>query len=135
MRSLVSAARVGRLATASAAGRPHAVPTCFALVGETLYSAIDHKPKRGQRLRRIANIEATGRASLLVDEYAEDWSALWWVRLDGPARVVTDETETREAVAALMEKYRQYARQPPDGPILALDVRVWRGWSAATGAE
>jgi PPOX class probable F420-dependent enzyme len=130
MRERVSAARVGRLATVSADGRPHAVPVCFALVGDVVYSAVDQKPKRSTRLRRIANVEATGRACLLVDEYDEDWSALWWVRLDGTARIV-DGDEARRAVVALVEKYRQYAERPPAGPVLALDLAQWNGWSGS----
>jgi PPOX class probable F420-dependent enzyme len=130
-RSLVAAARVGRLATVDAAGRPHAVPVCFVLLGDTAYSAVDHKPKRSTRLRRIANIEATGRACLLVDHYEEDWSALWWVRLDGAARVVTDPGEAARAVDGLVGKYPQYAARPPAGPVLALDVRKWTAWSGA----
>lgn len=133
MRQRVSAARVGHLATVSADGRPHAVPVCFALVDDVAYSAVDQKPKRTTRLRRIANVEATGRACLLVDEYDEDWSALWWVRLDGTARIVDGE-EARRAVEALAEKYRQYAERAPAGPVLALDVAQWSGWSATIRA-
>jgi PPOX class probable F420-dependent enzyme len=129
-RGRVAAARVGRLATVDAEGRPHAVPVCFALVGDVAYSAVDHKPKRSVRLRRLANVAATGRACLLVDEYAEDWSALWWVRLDCAARVVRDPAEAARAVAALVAKYPQYAVRPPDGPVLALEVRRWTSWMA-----
>jgi PPOX class probable F420-dependent enzyme len=129
MRRLVEPARVARLATVSADGRPHLVPVCFTLVGEVAYSAIDHKPKRTSRLRRLANIEATGQASLLVDEYHEDWSALWWVRLDGRGRVVSDAAEAADAIAALMAKYDQYAATPPAGPVLAIEIARWSGWS------
>jgi len=130
MRALVTGARSGHLATVGADGHPHVVPVCFVLCGEVAYSAVDHKPKRTSRLRRTANIEATGRASLLVDFYAEDWSTLWWVRLDGPARVVTDQAEADRAIAALVGKYPQYAGHPPAGPVLALDATRWIGWSA-----
>jgi PPOX class probable F420-dependent enzyme len=130
MRRLVDDGRVGRLATVDARGQPHAVPVCYALVGDVAYTAVDRKPKRGQRLRRFANAQATGRASLLVDAYDEDWSRLWWVRLDGPAREVDDPAEAGRALAALVDKYRQYAAAPPPGPVLALDVARWTGWSA-----
>jgi PPOX class probable F420-dependent enzyme len=131
MRRRVQNARVGRLATAGSDAQPHAVPVCFVLVGNVAYSAVDQKPKRSTRLRRIANIEATGRACLLVDAYSEDWSTLWWVRLDGRARVVDDPAESGRALAALTEKYPQYAAAPPPGPVLALDIERWAGWSAA----
>jgi PPOX class probable F420-dependent enzyme len=130
MRAAVTGARVGRFATVRADGRPHVVPLCFVLLGEVVYSAVDHKPKRGPRLARLANIEATGVASLLVDTYDEDWSRLWWVRLDGRAGLVRDPGEADRALAGLVEKYPQYAAQPPDGPVIAITVDRWTGWSA-----
>jgi PPOX class probable F420-dependent enzyme len=132
MRRRVRAARVARLATVDAGGRPHLVPVCFALLDETVYSAVDHKPKRGTRLRRLANVAATGRACLLVDEYRDDdWTALWWIRLDGHGRVVTDPAEARRALDALVGRYPQYAAHRPGGPVLAVDVTTWTGWSAS----
>jgi PPOX class probable F420-dependent enzyme len=131
MRQLVGTARVGRLVTVAGDQTPHAVPVCYVLRGETAYSAVDHKPKRHSRLRRIANIEQTGRACLLVDDYSEDWSRLWWVRLDATGRVVTDRAEAEQAVTALAAKYPQYRQHRPSGPVLALDITGWRGWAAA----
>ena len=49
----LTAARVARLATTDPDGRPHLVPIVFALDGDTLYSAVDRKPKRSSKLRRI----------------------------------------------------------------------------------
>jgi PPOX class probable F420-dependent enzyme len=131
MRRLAESARVAHLATVGADGRPHLVPVCFVLLGDVVYSAVDHKPKRTTRLRRVANIEATGRACLLVDGYSEDWSALWWVRLDGAGRVVDDPVEAARAVTALTGKYPQYAGRAPAGPVIAVDVTRWSGWSAS----
>jgi PPOX class probable F420-dependent enzyme len=133
VRRLVESARVARLATVGPDGRPHLVPVCFVLLGDVVYSAVDEKPKRDGRLRRLANLEATGRACLLVDEYHEDWSALWWVRLDGHGRVVGDVVETADARAALAGKYPQYVQRPPRGPVLAITVTRWTGWSADSG--
>lgn len=129
MRALVDAARVAHLATVGADGVPHLVPVCHVRLDDRVYHAVDHKPKRGPRLRRLANIEATGHASLLVDEYDEDWTRLWWVRLDGTGRAVADPAEAEAAVAALTAKYPQYASRPPVGPVIAIDVYRWTGWS------
>jgi PPOX class probable F420-dependent enzyme len=130
VRRLAASARVGRLATVGADGRPHLVPVCFVLLGDTAYSAVDHKPKRSSRLRRLVNVEATGHACLLVDRYSEDWSTLWWVRVDGRAREVADPAEAARAVAALVDKYIQYTERAPPGPVLAIDISRWVGWSA-----
>ena len=125
-RSRFAAARVARLATADAAGRPHLVPIVFALDGETIYSVIDAKRKRGGPLRRLANVAANPAACALVDHYSEDWSALWWVRADGTARVVpAGESEGRRACALLA---RRYPQQRATGPVLALDVARWSHW-------
>jgi PPOX class probable F420-dependent enzyme len=132
MRSRVDRARVGRLATVDAEGRPHVVPICFALDGDVLYSAVDQKPKRSRRLRRLENIRRNPAVTVLVDYYEEDWSRLWWVRLRGEARVLEDGSESERALALLAEKYAQYRREPPAGPVVRLDIREWRGWSGAT---
>jgi PPOX class probable F420-dependent enzyme len=131
MRSLVERAQVGHLATVRADGRPHVVPVCFVLLDDVAYTAVDQKPKRGNGLRRLANIEATGGACLLLDEYHEDWSALWWIRLDGRGRVVHDAGEAGRAVTGLVRKYPQYRDQPPNGPVIAVDITAWTGWSAS----
>jgi len=124
-----AAARVARLATADLEGRPHLVPIVFALAGETLYSVVDAKPKRTTELRRLRNVRSNPSVSLLVDHYDDaDWSALWWVRADGAARVLDlAEDEARTAVQLLAERHPQ---QRAAGPVLAVDVERWSGWSA-----
>ena len=132
MRRLVSTAPVGRLATVRRDGRPHVVPICFVVTNDVVYSAVDNKPKRQRHLQRISNVAATGTASLLIDEYDDDWSRLWWVRLDGRARLVDNTVEAERAIRLLCNKYPQYRDQPPSGPVLAVDVERWVGWSATT---
>ena len=128
MRERVADARVARLATVTSDGGPHVVPCCFVLDGDTAYSAVDGKPKSTLALRRLDNIAAHPRASLLVDHYDDDWTTLWWVRVDGPARVVTDAGERDRAVRLLTVKYEQYERVPLPGDVIAIDVTSWRAW-------
>jgi PPOX class probable F420-dependent enzyme len=120
----LATARVGRLATVTADGRPHVVPVCFALDAGRIYTAVDAKPKTTQALRRLENVRASGRASLLVDHYEEDWSQLWWVRVDGPAEVL----DSNGALDALAAKYEQYRADPPAGPVIAITPERWRSW-------
>lgn len=127
-RALFEAARVARLATVDEQGLPHLVPVVFAMRGDTVVFAVDHKPKRTTNLRRLRNIEATGRVSLLVDHYDEDWTRLWWVRADGTARVLSDD-DRDEPVGWLVAKYDQYTGRPPAGPVVRIDVTTWRGWA------
>jgi PPOX class probable F420-dependent enzyme len=134
-RELLAAARVGRLATVRPDGRPHVVVCCFALHGSRVWTAVDAKPKATVRLQRLANVRAHPWASLLVDHYDEDWGALWWVRVDGPAAVLDGGDERDEAIAALVAKYEQYAAAPPDGPVIALVAERISGWSARPRAR
>jgi PPOX class probable F420-dependent enzyme len=122
------AGRVARLATADGRGRPHLVPIVFAVDGAAIYSAVDAKPKTSTALRRLANIAANPQVSLLVDHYDDDWTRLWWARADGTARVLLD---CAAAVDLLAERYPQYREMPPPGPLIAIDVARWSGWSAA----
>jgi PPOX class probable F420-dependent enzyme len=126
----LSTARVARLATTDPDGRPHLVPIVFALEGETLYSAVDRKPKRSSKLRRIENARVRPDVTILFDHYDEDWSRLWWIRLRGRARVLDDGEERDRALALMQEKYPQYRAEPPDGPVLAVDVTEVRQWTS-----
>lgn len=125
-------APVARLATADAAGRPHLVPVVFAIAGETIYSAVDAKPKRTTRLKRLANVAENPAVAVLVDHYEDDWSRLWWVRADGRGRVVAAEDEESVlAVDRLVARYAPYREVAPPGPVLAVDVERWSHWAAA----
>ena len=124
----VAAAPVARLATVRPDARPHVVPITLALVGDTIVTAVDHKPKTTTSLQRLRNIEAHPAASVLVDYYEDDWSRLWWARADGTARVVHAGHEREEAVERLVAKYEPYRRQPPRGPVILLAVERWASW-------
>ncbi len=128
LRHRVSQAPVARLATVRPDGHPHVVPITFAVDGERVVTAIDHKPKTTSSLQRLRNIRANPVASVLVDHYDDDWSRLWWVRADGVARV---RDASPEALAALTAKYPQYAATPPPGPFLEITVRRWSAWAAS----
>jgi PPOX class probable F420-dependent enzyme len=129
-RERVRAAPVARLATTDPDGRPHLVPIVFALLDDTLYSAVDAKPKASRTLRRVENARSRPGVTVLVDRYDDDWGRLWWVRLRGRARVLDGGEEAERALAALAAKYQQYREAPPGLPVLAVDIREWRGWSA-----
>ena len=126
-RARFASAPVARLATVTPDGRPHLVPVTFALDGDTIYTAIDAKPKRGTPLRRLTNIAANPRVTLLVDEYDEDWSRLWWVRADGVASV---EAIGPKALVLLRDRYEQYGAVELTGPVIVVRVDRWLGWLA-----
>ena len=121
---------MARLATADTGGRPHVVPIVFACEGDRVWTAVDHKPKRTRALQRLENARSNPRVSLLADHYEEDWSALWWVRADGMARVI-DVADAPRGMELLAERYPVYRLQPPAGPVVEVAVARWTGWSAA----
>jgi PPOX class probable F420-dependent enzyme len=119
---------VARLATVGPDGAPHLVPIVFALLGadgDVLVSAVDGKPKRTRALRRLANIAASPRVSVLADHYEQDWSRLWWVRADGTARVRDTHPD---GLAALVARYPHYRAAPPAGPFIEITVAKWTEW-------
>ena len=122
---------VARLATVGAAGAPHIVPITFAFDGDEIFTAVDAKPKRGTPLRRVENVAANPRVSVLVDRYDPDWRRLWWARADGSARIATDGVELERALSALRARYPQYATVALIGPAIVIAVDRWSGWSAA----
>ena len=88
----------------------------------------DAKPKSTVALRRLDNIRAVPWVAMLVDHYADDWAALWWIRIDGTARVIDTGPEFDHALRLLVGKYEQYLRNAPPGPVIAIDVTGWRAW-------
>jgi PPOX class probable F420-dependent enzyme len=121
---------VAMLATSGPDGAPHIVPVVFAVHGDMVYTAVDAKRKSTKRLRRLANIEANPKVSLLVDHYENDWAALWWVRADGVAAIHYSGDEMATGYSLLRRKYLQYQRIALDGPVVTVEVRRWSSWQA-----
>lgn len=130
MRRRILESRVARLATADGSSRPHAVPICFAMEGDRLFFAVDAKPKRTTNLKRLRNIAANPSVSVLFDHYEEDWSKLWWVRVDGAARIVEGGEESARVIDLLAGRYEQYRRARPAGPVVEIAIERMSGWSA-----
>jgi PPOX class probable F420-dependent enzyme len=127
--------RVAHLATADAAGAPHVVPVCFQVVGDTLYVAIDEKPKQSAdpfRLRRLRNISQNPRVAIVADVFDDqEWSRLGFVLVRGAARVLREGAEHTRAVAALREKYAQYRHMTlEERPVIAVDAEQVTLWGA-----
>ncbi len=121
---------VAHMATVDLDGRPHVVVHTFAAEGDWVFHAVDHKPKRTAELQRLANIRAHSDVSVLVDHYSDEWERLWWVRADGVAHIFEPGDDLwADPIRLLAEKYPQYREHPPEGPVVAVEVRLWSGWS------
>jgi PPOX class probable F420-dependent enzyme len=128
-RAFVAAHRVARLASADAAGSPHVVPICYALIGDTVYFTIDGKPKKTAKLKRLANLRANPRAALVVDRYDEDWSRLGWVMVQGAAEILLEGAEHDQAQAALRARYPQLAGMEIAAlPVVAVRIDHAASW-------
>jgi PPOX class probable F420-dependent enzyme len=133
--------RLAHLATADTTGAPHVVPICFALIGTTIYIAIDEKPKTGDfwRLRRLRNIADNPRVAIVADVYDDqDWSKLGFVLVRARARIlssvaaeapVTDLAEQARAIRTLRAKYPQYVNMAlEERPTIAADIESVTAW-------
>ena len=121
--------RIAHLATADAAGRPHVVPVCFAHRDGRIYIAIDEKPKRSQRLKRLRNIEENPQVALVFDRYDEDWSRLGWVLVRGAAAILDGGSDHELALAALRERYAQYQSMALEGrPVISMTEERVSSW-------
>jgi PPOX class probable F420-dependent enzyme len=129
-RAFLAGRRVARLATADAAGRPHVVPICYALIQDKVYFTIDEKPKKkAGELKRLANLRANPFAALVIDRYDEDWSRLGWVMLRGPAEILGSGPEHDEAQAALRQRYPQLAAMRIEHlPVVAVRIEHAGSW-------
>ncbi|HET6320226.1 MAG TPA: TIGR03668 family PPOX class F420-dependent oxidoreductase [Chloroflexota bacterium] len=137
-RAFVDRQRVAHLASASVTGVPHVIPVCFARLEQTLYVAIDQKPKRAdpRSLRRVRNVLENPRVALVADVYDEDWSRLGFVLLHGAARVLEGGAEHGEALSALRQKYEQYRGTAlEERPVIAIDVDRATMWGTARALE
>jgi PPOX class probable F420-dependent enzyme len=127
-RARLATVPVVRLATSDAAGQPHLVVATFAVDGDQIFTAVDHKPKTTRNLRRLRNIEENPRVAVLADHYEDTWAALWWVRADGRARILTGAADMAAPIELLAGRYWQYRENRPDGPVIAITVDRWSGW-------
>jgi PPOX class probable F420-dependent enzyme len=121
------------MATVTEDGRPHLVPVTFAAEGNSIYTAVDAKPKSTTAggLQRLRNIRANPRVAVLADHYSGDWTSLWWVRADGRAAILEDPQQMAAPIALLTARYPQYRDLRPAGPVIAIRVERWTGWAAS----
>jgi PPOX class probable F420-dependent enzyme len=129
LRRRLADSSVAVLATITDDGKPHLVPICFALDGDVIYFAVDQKPKRTRDLKRLHNIAANPSVAVLVQHYEHDWRRLWWVRVDGTARVLEAGDRSTRAVEVLIDRYPQYRERPPEGPVVEIAVARITGWA------
>lgn len=134
VQKLLKKARVARLATLDKKNQPHIVPVCFVYNGELFYTALDKKPKRvtPEQLARVRNIRVTPHVALLIDEYDDDWTRLWYILIRGKAKLIPKlgHKEHAKAIRMLRTKYPQYAQGmlEDDAPIIRITAERITFW-------
>ncbi len=146
-KAFAAACRAGRLATASAKGRPRAVPVCYAFDGGGMggagaarfFIALDEKPKAvgARALGRVRDILARGEAALLIDRYEDDWSHLGYLLIHARAEIVGPGSAAHTAGLALLRaRYPQYrAMALENAQLITLTATGISAWGPALAAE
>ena len=122
VKAIIYNARIARLATVDSKSKPHLVPVVFAFDGEHYYIPIDKKtkqePSKPEKLKRVKNIQTNPNTALLIDEYNEDWTNLYFVMIQGRASLISNKKGEQQnellqlegAHKLLSDKYPQYQK-------------------------
>jgi PPOX class probable F420-dependent enzyme len=128
IRRLLDEVRRAVMTTMSAEGTAHSVPVVFVVLDNEILSPIDHKPKLGQKLARVRNLERDDRVTLLADRWDEEWTRLGWLMVQGTA--VVDENASLDDMRALNSRYPQY--EPDERHDALIRIRphrlLWWTW-------
>jgi nitroimidazol reductase NimA-like FMN-containing flavoprotein (pyridoxamine 5'-phosphate oxidase superfamily) len=103
------------VATADANGRPHVVPVCAVFDGGRLWFGT------GRSGRKMSNLRANPRCTVVADDYTEAWDALRGVMVEGTATIHARNPRFRRARRLLYAKYPQY---PTDAALGDTDSAV-----------
>ena len=115
---LVARERICRVATVGRSRVPHVVPVCYVLVDGKLYFASDNDA------RKVVNLRANGNVAVVVDLYAEDWSSLKGVMIQGRTAFIERGPRYRKIRGLLYDKYPQYPDEAAlrEGEALLVEV-------------
>ena len=121
-KTIINTARLARLATVDLECKPHLVPVVFVYDNDrdSYFIPIDEKTKRyrPENLKRVRNIKENPNVALLIDEYNEDWTKLYFIMIQGEASIIGGKKELdqnemsslKKAHKLLRHKYPQYQK-------------------------
>jgi nitroimidazol reductase NimA-like FMN-containing flavoprotein (pyridoxamine 5'-phosphate oxidase superfamily) len=98
--------RVGRLGTTDGEAI-HLVPICPVFDGNAFYMATHAKT------RKVRNLRKNKDATLLIDQYSEDWMRHVATMMTGTVDVIEQGAEFEKAKALLKAKFQQYSELFP----------------------
>ena len=137
IKEIVEKARVARLATVDSECKPHLIPVVFVFDNNCYFIPIDEKHKRStpEKLRRTKNIQQNSNVVLLIDEYNEDWTKLYFIMIQGNAKIIggkkleqNEKVLLEKAHRLLYEKYLQYEKIGVGGYVIMIDPKKVISW-------
>ena len=119
IKTKINKARLARLATVDRGCKPHVIPVVFVLDNDhnCYFIPIDDKTKQGrpENLKRVKNIQENPNVALLIDEYNEDWTKLYFIMIRGKGSILggkkleqNEMSLLKKAHGLLYDKYNQY---------------------------
>jgi PPOX class probable F420-dependent enzyme len=133
----VKSAKVAHLATAASNLQPYVTPVVFVVVENNIFIPLDHKPKSVsfKDLKRVRNIQENSRVAFLVDNYKDNWQALWFIMLIGrayliePQEISNRKNEFQKIHNLIKKKYVQYSKVGAGEACVRIDVQNGFYWS------
>jgi coenzyme F420-0:L-glutamate ligase/coenzyme F420-1:gamma-L-glutamate ligase len=121
LKTIINKSRIGRLATVDLECKPHVIPVVFVFDNDRncYFIPIDEKTKRSrpENLKRVKNIQENPNIALLLDEYNEDWTKLYFIMIRGKGSILggkkLEQNEMlilEKAHKLLCDKYPQYKK-------------------------
>lgn len=133
----VKSAKVAHLATAASNLQPYVTPVVFVVVNKYIFIPLDHKPKAVsyKDLKRVKNIQENSRVAFLVDNYKDNWQALWFMMLIGraylvePQKISNRKNEFQKIHNLIKKKYLQYSKIGAGEAYIKIHVQNGFYWS------
>jgi PPOX class probable F420-dependent enzyme len=113
LRTIIDKARVARLATVDSECKPHLIPVVFVIDNDCYFIPIDEKTKRSkpEKLKRVKNIQQNPNVALLIDEYNEDWTRLYFIIIQGKASIIGGKELEQQNELILLKAHRLLSRK------------------------
>jgi|TARA_B100001123_G_C14932695_1_gene876399 PPOX class probable F420-dependent enzyme len=131
---IIDVVPVARLGQRDESGMPQVLPFVFIRIGKALWSPIDGKPKKRERLNRLDWIDKHPEVCVLIDHYSDDWRQLFWLKLYGRAESFqSSHWEWQEAIHLLSQKYAQYSEVPilsNESTMIRIEWDRCKSWAA-----
>ena len=117
IKTIINKAKVARLATVDIKCTPYLVPVVFVFDNDNDYYfiPINEKTKRSrpENLKRVRNIKENPNVALLIDEYNEDWTKLYFIMIQGKASIIGGKKLEQDEIPLLEKAHKLLSNKYP----------------------